>query len=351
MKKQLFTFIMLLLLMMSSCLSESFLQQNLVREVDLKKITTDTLLANQLHVEIPGLLDVFCLEDVTLLRTRDPENLFYILDNNNHNIIGAYGRKGNGPTDFLYPRNFTPADSGSLWITDMGLKRMYHFAIANKESQKAEGSILSTLNFKDEVTEGSYVIDESKIFGIVNSVDDSTEFFLKDLSSTNEATTFRSLTFRLPKKYSEFTVDQKMEYAQKSTAIKPDRSKIALAHYFSPYISVISTDGTAQNTISIKQLDRNNEVSSGNFEQKLHAIFDGVAVTDNYIYVVHNSQLNEEVAEISKPVEILVFDWELNPVRKFFLNEYVLRIGVSLTDDFLIGVDYTNEKIFKYQLP
>jgi len=336
---------------MSSCLTESDPEQNLVREIILEKVTNDTLLANQLHVEIPGLLDVFCLEDVTLLRTRDPENIFYILDKYSHDIIGAYGRKGNGPTDFLYPRNFTPVDSGSLWITDMGLKRIYHVDVANKESRNSKNLILSTINFKDDESEDSYVIDKNKTFGIINSVRDSTVFFLKDFTSDNQAITFNFLTFGLPRGYNEFTVDQKLQYAQKSTAIKPDRSKMVLAHYFSPYISVISTDGTSQHTISIKQLDRNKKVNRKTFERSLYTIFEGVTVTDNYIYVVYNDQLNEEVAEISKPIEILVFDWALNPIRRFFVNEYVLRIGVSLDDKFLIGIDYTSEEVFKYQLP
>lgn len=336
---------------MSSCLTESSLEKKSVREINLEEIPHDTLFANQLNVEVPGLIDIFSLEDVMLLRTRDPENMFHILDKQGQNVIGSFGQKGNGPTDFLYPRNFTPTDSGSLWITDMGLKRIYHIAIPDKENQSTEDLILSTINFKDEQSEGSYVIAENIVFGMINSVQDSTEFFLQDLSSDNRAVTFNYRTFGLPKKYNEFTVNQKLEYAQKSTAIKPDRKKMVLAYYFSPYLSVISTDGTSQNTISIKHLDRNKNISRENFENKLYSIFEGVTVTDNYIYVLYNNQLNEEVAEIRKPVQILVFDWALNSVRKLSVNEYALRIAVSFDDTFLIGVDYTSEQIFKYQLP
>jgi len=346
-KKCLFAFLTASAL--SSCATDGN-QKDEVRSVALEDFPTATLSPVQLDIEVPGLLDVWCLDDVSLLRTRDPDRVFYLLDNETYGIIGDFGYKGRASTDFIHPRHFTPLGGNSAWLTDMGLKRMYRIDIEGKTFPHPKNIISKSVSLTGFGSEASYGLDENTVFGIVEDGRDSTVFFLKDLASDRNAKTFSHMTYKLPKKHRTLSTRQKEEYSYKATAMKPDRSKMVLAHYFSPYISVVSTEGVLENIVSLSQLDRNSAIGKAGFEEDLYALFEGVAVTDSLIYVVHNMQRNAEVAEVRKPVEILVFDWELNPVRRFLVDEYVLSIGASLDDRVLLGVDYTSEAVFRYSL-
>jgi len=334
-----------------SCTTEKGQKENHIRDIALEDFQTDTLFRVQLDVEVPGLIDLWCLEDVSLLRTRDPDRVFYVLNNKTYDIIGDFGYKGEAPADFMYPRHFTPLGGNSAWITDMGLRRMYRIDLQDKTFPNPKNIISKSVSLMELGSEINYGMDESTVFGAVEDGRDSTVFFVKDLTSGDQMATFSHMTYRLPKKYRGFSPAQKEVYAYKATAMKPDRSKMVLAHYFSPYVSVVSTEGVLEHIVSLHQLDRNSDISNVGFEDELYAIFEGVAVTDRHIYVIHNMQRNEDVTEIRKPVEILVFDWELNPVHRFLVDEYVLSIGAFMDDRVLLGVDYTSEAVYRYRLP
>jgi len=334
-----------------SCATDKDQKQGYVRDIALEDFQTDALSPVRLDVEVPGLLDVWCLDDVSLLRTRDPDRVFYVLDNETYDIIGDFGYKGEAPTDFIYPRHFTPLGENAMWLTDMGLRRMYRIDLQDKAFPNPKNIVSKSVNLMELGSEINYGIDENTVFGIVEDGRDSTVFFLTDLALDRKMRTFNHMTYKLPKKHRAFSPSQKEVYSYKATAMKPDRSRMVLAHYFSPYISIVSTEGILENIVSLSQLDRNSDIGNAGFEEDLYALFEGVAVTDSLIYVVHNMQRNEDVAEIRKPVEILVFDWELNPIHRFSVDEYVLSIGVSMDDRVLLGVDYTSEAIFRYSLP
>jgi len=337
-------------IVLSSCATDGK-QKDQVRDISLADFPTDTLPPAKLDVEVPGLMDVWCLDDVSLLRTRDSDRVFYVLDNASDRIIGDFGHKGAAPTDFIHPRHFTPLGGNSMWLTDMGLKRMYRIDIGNKTFLRPTDLISKSVSLMGFGSEISYGLDENTVFGIVGDGRDSTVFFLKDLAAGGQTTFFRHLTYSLPKKNRTLTPRQREEYAYKATAMKPDGSRMVVAHYFSPYISVVSTEGVLEHIVSLRELDRNSDIRNAGFEGELYSLFEGVTVTDSHIYVVHNMQRNEEVADVRKPVEILVFDWDLNPVHRFLVNEYVLRIGASPDDTILLGVDYTSEAVFRYSLP
>jgi len=251
----------------------------------------------------------------------------------------------------MYPRHFTPLGENSAWLTDMGLRRMYRIELQGKTFPNPKNIISNSVSLMALGSEINYGIDESTVFGAVENGGDSTVFFVKDLTSGGQMATFSHMTYRLPKKYRGFSPAQKEIYAYKATAMKPDRNKMVLAHYFSPYISVVSTEGVLEHIVSLNQLDRNSDIRNAGFEDDLYAIFEGVTVTDKHIYVIHNMQRNEEVGEIRKPVEVLVFDWELNPVHRFLVDEYILCIGAFLDDKALLGLDYTSEAVYRYCLP
>ena len=227
---------------------------------------------------------------------------------------------------------------------------MYHVSVPTKTKPRPVETIFGSIDFKDIESESNYMLDNHTMFGIVNDDRDSSTFFLRNLD-IDQQQNFGHVTRGLPEKYDELILSRKLTYMQASSAIKPDRTKIASVSYFSPYISVISTDGDEKRTVSVEDINSNYKVDNANFEEKLRTVFESVSVTDKYIYVVYNDQVNEEVAEIGKPVEIWVFDWDLNPVRRFAVNEYILSMGVSLDDLELIGIDYTEEKIYRYRLP
>lgn len=334
-----------------SCSGVGSSEHTTIRSIDLESKPIVSLEPTLLDIDIPGILEVFYVHDKTLFRTRDPENLFYVWDNNSGEIISQFGKRGESPTDFLYPRNFSPSTDSSVWITDMGLKRIYNVEVADSTSLKFKQPITSYVSFREIEADAAYLVNESKVFGILETGTDSTVFFLNDLNSGNGIETFSHETYRLPKGYDDLTVQQQMEFIQKSTALKPDHSKMVVAHYFAPYISIVSSDGSLEHIISVKQLDLNRKVNHVDFEKNLYAIFEDVSVTDDFIYIITLNQLNEQVADVSKPIEILVFDWELNLIQRLGLDEYALSISVSPESKDLIGVDYTTENVFKYRLP
>ena len=100
-------FFYVLLAMLSSCTSQRQREQVDVPQVTIQNVLVDNLVAESLDIEMPGLLDVVYLDNTILFRTRDPQHLFYSVDRNSLEVVATFGKKGQGPKEFLYPRDFT----------------------------------------------------------------------------------------------------------------------------------------------------------------------------------------------------------------------------------------------------
>lgn len=77
-----------------------------------------------------------------------------------------------------------------------------------------------------------------------------------------------------------------------------------------------------------------------------------IATTSNHIYALYLNQPDSQYgSDITSPCEIHVFNWGLEPLHKFTVDEYLLSIGVDEQHGYLYGVDFYNEKNMRYQLP
>lgn len=88
------------------------------------------------------------------------------------------------------------------------------------------------------------------------------------------------------------------------------------------------------------------DIENGAFER----INTSVTSTKEYIYILNVNQISKEYQKVPKGVDVLIIDWEGNPVLRLEIDEYLHFITVDEQNEFLYGIDYTEDKAYRYRI-
>lgn len=123
------------------------------------------------------------------------------------------------------------------------------------------------------------------------------------------------------------------------TRISPDSKKILEMYFRLNYFNLYALDGTLKKTIAFEPTinDLSLLENTPRMEQKYR--FSDVRIYDDFFALLHLNELEENFASERKSYpEILIFDWDGNPVTKLLFNDFFTSF------DF----DFANEKIYTF---
>lgn len=124
--------------------------------------------------------------------------------------------------------------------------------------------------------------------------------------------------------------------------ISPDKKRIVLAMRFLNQVNFLSLEDNKRKSVSLYE-----DAFVCKDKSKGREFYCDVTADNSYIYALYMNQSRDDAYEKAKPMEIHVFNWAGNFIKKMIVNEYIVHISVS-TNGTLYGCDL-DDNIYKYK--
>ena len=124
--------------------------------------------------------------------------------------------------------------------------------------------------------------------------------------------------------------------------ISPNKDKLVLAMRFLNQVNFLSLKDNKRVSVSLYE-----DASICEDESKGREYYCDLTANSDYIYALYMNQSHDDAYEKVKPMEIHVFDWNGNFIKKIIVNEYITRISISASGT-LYGCDL-DDHIYKYK--
>lgn len=328
MKKVVYLFITLFFY--SACTKKIIIDKKIVLNFPEEK----WLIGEELYYDEIGVLEMNVIDTFMILRIPHKENMFNVYELSNQSFIGSFGLKGKGPNEFLGPRysnQFLIDSTGiKIWINDI-IREKYSLINVTKSLESKKTFVEKTFDINAEQL---FYFHDDKILGN----DDSKKGRMFKYNPKIKEKNYSSFFPVIPQNFHYQFITHK-----NICKLKTDKSKIvSVMHYFKR-IDFFTTNGEIENSV-IYQDDYSPSEIIERFEQnKLINYYEDVTVTNDLIFAVYTNQLDDDVADVEKELEIHVFDWSGNPKYLLHVPEYVLNITIDEVNGYLYGLNYLSE--------
>lgn len=150
---------------------------------------------------------------------------------------------------------------------------------------------------------------------------------------------------------------------QSCSSVSPNGKHLAIAYYGADIIGVASTvnkDSVSvhfnkkayPNDIYVVQYD--NQSSQAAYTGKSMSYYIGITSSDKRFYVLYKGKRNRDCEKgLSKSAHVKCFDWDLNLISEFDLDQEALQIAVSPDDQYIYALTSSSDngyRILKYGL-
>ncbi len=327
-----------LFLLFISCNQE----QNQVIKLDKQTVLDD----NEILISFPRL---FTMSDSILL-VCDPrtDSLFHVIDRNNNNIF-SFGKKGQGPDEFLFPSSVHPYPTGdSLCLMDSNKKTFYSLKFSPENIPLL--NIIST----DKTNSHHDILPMKHNLYVASGIYQDTRFYLLD-SKGNVIDKYVNFPNRdnNEKQLDKVVLSQAYDgYLTKDN----DGSRFAIGLYNAKMIAFYKVEN---NKISlIKEVyDEYPEFSyykshyQGISSNSLTGYL-SISASNNFVYALYSGKSYKEHAELASYGNLVyVYDWNGNPIKQYDLNIQACRIQISSDDKYLYAIIRSPEhEIAKFEL-
>ncbi|KYG81193.1 hypothetical protein AWW67_07490 [Roseivirga seohaensis] len=282
------------------------------------------------------------------------EPLFSVYDNQTGEYRGAFGFKGEGPLDL----EFNNANASSFksygdnfLITDMSRIRVLSI-------DKKEGSQLLT-NDDVKILESKKRAKDAGFFNNAFLANDNmvftTDMFTKkhfvyiDLETGEQGD-----TIDFPDFHPEIPVEAYHHLYTSHTAPSLDKRKFVLAYQRFPVLRVYDLKKGSYTQINVKpENEQKKDIQADARGRSIQGLgmftyYQKVVVSEKYIYAKHQEgsleRVNGEFGSVKHTgLEIHVFDWNGNPVKKLLLPDWVNPYTVTQNDEFIYFFHPENE--------
>lgn len=283
-------------------------------------------------------------DDLLILCDPQSEYRFYAYKLPEFKFLGKFGKEGDGPKEIsetmIFLNQFEKNKDG-IFINFFEPNKMKYVSM---NLNKALNDSLEDNDFKitympPEIQESYNIIKlkNNTFFGSGFSL--AGEFFIYDENTAS---------FR----WKDQTVDHNDDfmkslkennlldmYKHGALKAKPDNSHFVKAYQFTPKISVYDSDGNLKFSI-INESKKEPKIVNNQFEENTRMYYFTTYVTDDYIYAIDLNCTQKEFRSGGiNNVELHVFDWDGNPIKKYLLNE-----GIGALSPF--AVDEKNNKLY-----
>jgi len=287
--------------------------------------------------------ELYMIDSIIVLRNRLEESeFFYLVDKNNGEIIGSFGKRGKGPNEFLYPVFYDQFerknDSTYMWIHDLHQRKMVLVNL-NNYLLKEDPGIEKTMTQPEPVSWGLdiLVLPDENLVG--RSMSPEGRFFYHDV--TTDSTKWVEF---FPQVVDPPDKRMMVNLYQGPTRIKPDNSKFVSALNYFKRIDVFSAeegpthlfscvfDDSPENPEFPSEMDQSIPGTLMNYYFDLH-------LTENYIYAINVNITNEELNKEKDTgySELHVFSWDGEAVACYKLNHLIFSFSIDEENGYLYG--------------
>lgn len=306
-------------------------------------------------------MDIQIVDSLIIIRDKCDEFFYHVYNKNTLKLVGKFGRKGKGPSEYLFPSMTTQSikkgDSSYIYIYDTSVNRID--AINILEAVNRVNYYPKTLKInKKDIREfaplySAVIVADSLIIGSTQNHLNKGRFFQYEI--TNGKISYQPYYPQV--KITPHRLMLSHLYACKM-ALKPDGENIAVVSRYLKRIDILDKKGQYKRSIDFETLDEEPDFSSAQRipPLKSHFYFDNVAVSKKFIYTVDIDKKPIDNVTNMEPTRDYIFlykiDWEGNYIEGIKLTPRVLHIAVDEQNHKIYGVNEAYEKnsLFVYNM-
>lgn len=261
-------------------------------------------------------------------------------------FLANFGKHGDGPIDFNSPVVWNQIEKGEIGIYQMNQMKFDFYNIDSLILNNINKNHLNPTYLPPEIDDAVNIIYLKQNIYLGSGANSPGEFFVynektKDLIWKENITVFDK---KFIDKITEYNLLEELYLG--IIKIKPDKTKFVKTNIYNPLIHVFDNNMNLKFTIANQNLnppiidDGKNSFSS---ETKMY--YTNCYLTDNFIYAVYrNCTLEDYSSYECNNVEIHSFDWEGNPISKYFLNEGIAPLSPFVVDEDRLKIYTVNPK-------
>ena len=291
-----------------------------------------------------GVNDIFVVDTFLICFKADGlDDFFDIYSTNTYQSLGKFLSPGRGPDEFLNAiymgQYFKDSLNTYMWVKDGALMKLVLFNVT--ESIRQQKTILDSCIYLSEDCRGECFVLGDTLISIVNSSYNHilNTYDLKKDSLLQSPIIMLSDPFKNVGAY----------LLNMGNCLRPDHKKFASMMLYFNQINIFSPQFTDVITLSIyKPTVPIKEVSLIE-ERDRTWYFSDIAATNLYIYALYINHPSPYIHEFEKGVEILQFDWEGTPIRKFIITDNIINFILDIPKKCIYGFKM-NEEIYKYDI-
>ncbi len=294
---------------------------------------------------ILGLPKLFALTEHHIsIYDKKTDSLFHII--NNQRNVKSFGRKGQGPDEFIYPQSlFHYPHSEILCLMDAGKRTVYQL---NPNTNQIE----HVFSNKDVVHFNVLPMKDKQY--ISNGLYDDARFYLLDSIGL------------IIDKYKYYPIDNSIENIDKRVlsqaymcemASNTDGDKFAASVIYSNILSLYKVENgeikLINEIVDSQPTFRYNKEHYEGIDSKSPFGYISVTASNNYVYVLHSGKNYKEYGDlVAQCTDLLVYNWKGELLNKFILDMAVHQIRISKDDKYLYAVNFNpDSSIVKFPVP
>ncbi len=354
MQKRIFSLIAIICILTGCSLDSTFLGREYKKIKDLDFGATIQLKSEPLSYiknQLVRPAQLLLMNDLLLVTDNKSEKPLHVINLKEQKYLGQFINKGEGPNEISSPWKLSKVDENSFIITDIRQRKYLGYTLENL--------LASSTPFTEEKTVQTgfvssffYDKDHNKLF-YTGNLTDNYRLHEKNLNS-KEVKGYATL---LEADSGSNTIEVKNHLSHTGASANKDYSLFVFSYIYSPILETYNIKTKELKTVVIPHDNEpiyrsriNEGVTEVAVTQTSLLEFTSSIISDKYIYALYAGRpIFEETPHNST---IYVFDHDLNPIKKYSLNEEIDTFVIK-DDNILYGLDNITEiypRILKYKL-
>ncbi len=287
-------------------------------------------------IELGELLDMVSFDSVLIVNEVFKEKIFKCFDVNNGHLVSNFVNRGKGPGEIIFPGLISAFNDSVFSMYDANKKQLIYFNVNVILSEFYQFEKVVNIDLPDLVIFQSFPLNDSLM--IFTGIFNEGKYCLFNSISGK---TIIDVEFPVGEEYQEDNNHIKSMAHQGEIAIKPDKIKFVFVcrnGYFD--ICSVSQNGLFLEKRKLYYLSEYKVIGNGTVAHSSKAAyaFHSVEVTDNYIYMIYSGRTQGEFgSEYVAGNNILVYDWNGNPVVNFRTDQYLHRMTLDRNNLIIYG--------------
>lgn len=279
-------------------------------------------------IELGELLDMVAFDSILIINEAFEEQIFKYFNVTNGNLGSNFVNRGKGPNELMFPGLMCALDDSIFSTYEANKKQLVYFNVHDIIANFHQFEKTIDTNLSDLIIFQSYPLNDSLI--IFTGIFEDGKYCLYNSLSENMIIT---VEFPDDENHQEENNFIKSMAHQGEIAIKPDKRKFVFVcrnGYFD-ICSVSQNELFLENRklyhLSDYKVIGDNVVAHSS---KSAYAFHSVEATNSYIYMIYSGRTQDEFgSEYVAGNNILVYDWNGNPVVNFKTDRYLHRMTLD----------------------